>query len=168
MLSSKQRGFNFFNSGHVVSLVDRALKEQEALALLRNLGYTIILPVKEGKTLSNKKLQEYFYKNMIIIAGSAFATVSVKDLHEDLKDLKEAQQKAHKKYGISKYHFNRDIKFLLDKLFINYNQLGVENLTRLGWLFTDAGSWVLRKVAAKHATDYYEMVVSALLEDSYE
>lgn len=148
-----------------MTLINKSIKELEAVALLRSLGYTVILPVKEKYSPSDKQLQDYFYKNMIIVAGSSFSMVSSKELHNDLKDLQEAQLKAFKKYNIAKDQFNRDIKFLLEKMFLNYNQLGIENLTRMGWLFTDSGSWILRKVATRYATDYYEMVISTLLEN---
>jgi len=138
------------------------ITEKVAIDFLRSLNYTVLKPVKLGKRITDNQLIDFFYFKLSRVCGSSFSFLPSSLKSDDLKALKQCQLKAEEK-GIDKYHFNRDLLFILRKLFENFNKLKLTDLKSFNWLLSDKGSWVLRKVAVNYSADYLDFLIQSAL-----
>jgi hypothetical protein len=138
------------------------LTERTAIDFLKSLNYTVLKPVKLSKRITDSQLIDFFYFKLSRICGSSFTFLPSSLKSDDLKALKQCQLKAEAK-GIDKYHFNRDLMFVLKKMFDNFNKLQLTDLKSFNWLLSDKGSWVLRKVAVNYSPDYLDFLIQSAL-----
>lgn len=145
--------------------IDIKTKEKHAVALLRSLGYSVIRPVSSKNKVSDSSLINYFYRQMTLTCGAVYSNNYSSNMSEDLNALKEAQVRIFKNTGLHKDIVNRDLQYLLEKLFNNYNQLNITSISSFSFLLSYKGNWILRKVATTYSSDYYDMVVQGLLDE---
>lgn len=135
-----------------------SINEKEAIHLLKQLNYTILPPVKIKNRISDSKLIDFFYDKLIRVYGSVYSINPQSLKSDDITALKKCQAVAESK-GIDKYQFNKDMYFLLIKLFENIDKLELKDLKSFNWLLSGGGIWILKKIAVMYKPCYIDFLL---------